>query len=875
MQFKSLKSMNRLFVLMSSICMFVVCANCQDPPVGHYAFNDKDIDAYSSDSSFVNLGGILTVDRFGRPNEALYFDGKGERAIIKDPSYFPIVGDFTFSFWLKSKSKSRIEAFSNTSNANYNFAIDLSPSTGTWVYWNGGGETGVNDPKLVLADNQWHHMLVTRKNGHVGLYVDGTLRISFYYPMPMGAVADLYVGGSSTFPFEGTLDDYKFYTRSLSNTEIRDLYAERPFFVYPTATSTLQGGQSEDIIVNGAGTAFAYVNLEVSYNLGKTWSALATNLPAQDELYKWKAPDANRDCKLRLRDNASGEILGVSETFKVRRPTVNTRYTWEKVIENAPFVPRDGAGAVVLNGSAWFMGGWNPDEFPTITTNEVWQSNDGGTWEFRGNAPWEGRHVSGWVTFKNAIWIVGGDLNQERFQTDVWNSTDGITWNKIAETLPWTERGSHMVAVFKNKLWMVGGQQINNGALAGDTVFNDVWNSSDGIHWKMVTPNAPWAGRGFGKLIDFNNRLWLVGGGRYNDPKIYYNEVWSTADGVNWTKHATPPWRPRYFQEAVVFDSKIWILGGLGDNGANLGDVWYSSDGNNWVEMENIPWLPRHAATAFVFDKSIYLSCGTAGNYPQELANDIWKLSPSLSVEFPTDGVVVKAFGESHTLQTIGSIRYDYQWLRDGAILAGETNRALEIKEDGNYALSVVNPLNGYSGTSKNIKVLFGPKAELNIAGDTAINDKKIALKAFYDPAYKYTWYFNNKSIPNLDTSVFVAKHEGQYFVKVTGTNGIEVSSLPVQVAFQGVWQNTEVAELILLNRDDRDLDVYYVNRDMVGKLCLRLVDINGQELYREISEKVDITHYFTVNIERFSPGMFIAVLEAYNDKKVKKFVKQ
>lgn len=419
--------MNRLFVLLSSICMLVTCANCQDSPVGHYAFN-QETETNSPDSSFVNQGGILTVDRFGRPNEAFYFDGKGERAIIKDPSYFPIIGDFTFSFWLKSKSKSRIEAFSSVSNESYNFTVDLSPSTGTWVYWNGAGDHGVNDPQLVLTDNQWHHLLVTRKNGHVALFVDGVFKVGFYYPMPIGGPADLYVGGSSTFPFEGSIDDYKFYTRSLPDTEIRDLYAERPFFVYPNATSPVLGGQSEEIIVNGTGAAHASLDLEVSYNMGKTWSSLATNLSPQNRLFQWKSPNANRDCMLRLRDNASGEVLGVSELFKVRRPTVTTFYNWEKVTDNAPFIPRDGAGAVVLGNSAWLMGGWNPDEFSTITSNELWQSTDGNTWEFKGNAPWESRHVAGWINFKNTIWIVGGDLNHEHYQNDIWKSTDGVTW---------------------------------------------------------------------------------------------------------------------------------------------------------------------------------------------------------------------------------------------------------------------------------------------------------------------------------------------------------------------------------------------------------------------------------------------------------------
>lgn len=431
-----------------------------------------------------------------------------------------------------------------------------------------------------------------------------------------------------------------------------------------------------------------------------------------------------------------------------------------------------------------------------------------------------------------------------------------------------------MMAVFKNKLWMVGGQQFNLGALEGDTVFNDVWNSDDGVNWKMVTASAPWAGRGFGKLISFNNRLWLLGGGRYNEPRAYYNEVWSTTDGIQWTKHREAPWRPRFFQEAVVFDNKMWVLGGLGDNGANLGDVWYSMDGNRWEEMEGIPWLPRHATTAFVFNKSIYISCGTAGNYPQGLVNDIWRLTPSLSVEFPTDDVVVKAFGESYTLEATGSNRFDYQWLRDDDIIAGANNRALVIREDGNYALSVLNPINGYSGTSKKIKVIFGPRAELNINGDTAVRDNKISLEAFYDPTYKYTWYFNDKAIPDLDTSVFVANVEGRYFVKVTGQNGLEASSSPVNVALQGALQKEE-SSLVLLNRGDRNLDLYYVNREALGELRVRVLDMNGKELYREIAEKVDVAHYTTINIERFGAGMFIAVLEIYNDRKVKKFVKQ
>ena len=85
----------------------------------------------------------------------------------------------------------------------------------------------------------------------------------------------------------------------------------------------------------------------------------------------------------------------------------------------------------------------------------------------------------------------------------------------------------------------------------------------------------------------FNDRLWIVGGG--NDPWVqqtkdmgahpekyfYFNSVWSSADGNNWTletEHAG--FSPRYGMGVVTFQNKIWVLGGVGGFN-NPDDVWY------------------------------------------------------------------------------------------------------------------------------------------------------------------------------------------------------------------------------------------------------------------------------------------------------------
>jgi hypothetical protein len=126
-----------------------------------------------------------------------------------------------------------------------------------------------------------------------------------------------------------------------------------------------------------------------------------------------------------------------------------------------------------------------------------------------------------------------------------------------------------------------------------------------------------------GGVAVFRNRIWLLGGGTYDTPKIpkrkFYNDVWSTADGVRWTQHtAAAPWAARQYHDVAAWDGRLWVLEGYA--GANRNDVWHSRDGVNWEELPATPWKPRHAASVFVHDGSLWM---VAGN---NMESDVWKL---------------------------------------------------------------------------------------------------------------------------------------------------------------------------------------------------------------------------------------------------------
>jgi hypothetical protein len=317
-------------------------------------------------------------------------------------------------------------------------------------------------------------------------------------------------------------------------------------------------------------------------------------------------------------------------------------WIWKPVTDAAEWPPCDGAGALVFEEQMWLLGGWNPGTYPMKCHNEVWNSRDGVSWKqvkpntfldasFDANLDWEGRHTAGYVVFNNKMWIVGGDPLQGHYQFDVWNSTDGQTWSHVNKDhpVPWGPRALHYTLVFQDKIWVMGGQTTPQFAPAKEALYRDLWNTTDGIHWNQVEPEEPfWPARGMiGGSVVFNDRIWILGGGVYDTPsnpsRKYYNDVWSSPDGVHWEQHTEhAPWAPRQYHDVAVFGDRMWVLEGY-DGKGNRKDVWHSADGITWHELPDTPWTPRHAASVFVFNNALWM---IAGN---NFERDVWKLIAS------------------------------------------------------------------------------------------------------------------------------------------------------------------------------------------------------------------------------------------------------
>jgi hypothetical protein len=323
------------------------------------------------------------------------------------------------------------------------------------------------------------------------------------------------------------------------------------------------------------------------------------------------------------------QVIGIAFMLILMKQSVfaQQNINWVQETKNAGWQPRDSQGEFVYNNSMWILGGWDTPKTPNFL--DVWKSSDGKSWvRTIEKAPWVQSDLPVSLVFKNKMWIMGGrKVPGSECSNKVWSSTDGAKWNLVTPHAGWSPRLGTGYVVFKNKMWVLGGTSDfyhNNDT----TLMNDVWSSSDGKHWKLETANAEWSKRAHTQAVVFDNKIWIMGGGkRAPDPAVATNDVWCSEDGVHWTR-VTPAaqWGPRLWFSLVVYRDRMWVLGGWSDQNHNFGDVWYSKDGKNWTEFKSdVCWSSRHELSAFVFHDKIWVA-GGAAEPKYKLNSEVWSL---------------------------------------------------------------------------------------------------------------------------------------------------------------------------------------------------------------------------------------------------------
>jgi hypothetical protein len=230
---------------------------------------------------------------------------------------------------------------------------------------------------------------------------------------------------------------------------------------------------------------------------------------------------------------------------------------------------------------------------------------------------WSGRDGAGLLVLRDELYLLGGWVNGD-VSNEVWKTSDLVHWEFLGHA-PWAARHGAAWLVHDDQLWVIGGD-----------LHPDVWSSPDGKQWVEHTSNAPFGSRYTPNAVSKDGRIILFAGQAWTpDPwcctPVADSDVWESVDGATWTKIATAPWPPRaLIHGSAVFENTIFLIGGglkaapepgqPAQTTAELTDVWSSSDGSTWeLRTPRFSFPARTHATVAASPDGCYVFGGSVG----------------------------------------------------------------------------------------------------------------------------------------------------------------------------------------------------------------------------------------------------------------------
>ncbi|HRU39737.1 MAG TPA: hypothetical protein P5511_07665, partial [Candidatus Goldiibacteriota bacterium] len=227
---------------------------------------------------------------------------------------------------------------------------------------------------------------------------------------------------------------------------------------------------------------------------------------------------------------------------------------WVQEKASAEFSPRFRHSWTVHNNKMWIIGGSDDN---SNYNNDVWYSSNGVDWQLAtGNAGFEPRFAHRSVSFGGKLWVISGQNAGDPWVTrDAWYSTDGVEWKAATRNANFIEGVvSFACFTFNNKMWVACGES--------DDMHNEVYSSSDGVIWNPFV-NIPFLTRVAPTYFTYGGMMYIGGG--YDDMTVndVLKDMWRSKDGYNWEK-VTDDLSYGYMmkQAAVNFNNRIYLVGG-------------------------------------------------------------------------------------------------------------------------------------------------------------------------------------------------------------------------------------------------------------------------------------------------------------------------
>ncbi|MEA3430104.1 MAG: LamG domain-containing protein, partial [Nanoarchaeota archaeon] len=196
--------------------------------VGYWKLNEDATDSSGNGNDGSIIGDVSNVT--GKINGAYNFDGTGDYIEVSDDNSLDFgTNDFSLVAWFNAKNTSYSQhphIFSKQDpEQSTEWTLQFLNTNGNLIF-RANAVSQLTDTFDYFDDN-WHNVVVTRNSGTFYLYVDGSEKDSASASLTLTNSNPLRIGRRSAAYdgyFNGDIDEAMIFNRSLSSTEISNLY---------------------------------------------------------------------------------------------------------------------------------------------------------------------------------------------------------------------------------------------------------------------------------------------------------------------------------------------------------------------------------------------------------------------------------------------------------------------------------------------------------------------------------------------------------------------------------------------------------------------------------------------------------------------------
>ncbi len=222
-----------------------------------------------------------TIDRFNNASSALAFSGSILSYVeLPDNPLLKPTNAISFSGWVKTNvlTSQYILTTRNPAVSNFEaYCLTIANISGQCKFraqkGDGMGGTIIVTGTNSLSAGTWYHLVITIDNNNLNLYTNGSLVATTTLTIPFSYMTNkkVILGGSNeaafNLPFNGSMDNIRFYNRILNASEVSQLYSVDPSCLsgfVPAATFSL----SPSAICVGQSVSFT----DLSTNTPTAWA---------------------------------------------------------------------------------------------------------------------------------------------------------------------------------------------------------------------------------------------------------------------------------------------------------------------------------------------------------------------------------------------------------------------------------------------------------------------------------------------------------------------------------------------------------------------------------------------------------------------------